>query len=151
MILVMLRGQHTIQCCQAHQPAAQSHSLLCRTLQLEKDRLEERLSDLKAESLLQRGTPVLDAAACLPVDTALHRALRNDKELLKWELEVFIALPHYPFHGFLQYIQAVIAKRFMGFTTHLWREEAMLPCRKRQCFTHCPHSYFQGTAASCKR
>ena len=99
--------------------------------------MEERLSDLKAESLFQRGTPVLDAAACSPVDTALHRALRNDKESLEWELEVFIALPHYPFHGSSHYIQAVIAKRFMGFTTHLWREEAMLLCRKRQCFTHC--------------
>ena len=126
-ILVMLRGQHTIQCCRAHRLAAQSHFLLCRTLQLERDRLEERLSDLKAESLLQRGTPVLDAAACLPVDTALHRALRNDKESLKWELEVFIALPHYPFHGSSQYIQ-------LSSPSALWAS-LLIYGERRQC---CP-------------
>ena len=83
----MLRDQHQIQCCKSHQKAAHRHAL-CRTLQLEKDRLEDRLSKLKAESLLLRGTPVPDAAASSPMDTALHRALRNDKEALKRNLEV---------------------------------------------------------------
>ena len=82
-----MKGQDRIQCCQLHQQAAHRHAL-CRTLQLEKDLLEERLSDLKAESLLQRSSPVPDAAASTPRDTALHRALRNDKEALKRELEV---------------------------------------------------------------
>ena len=100
----MMKGQYGIQCCRLHQQAAHRHALY-RTLQLERDRLEERLSDLKAESLLQRSSPVPGAAASLPMDTALHRALRNDKEALKQELEVH-PLPYITdsFHGSSQYI-----------------------------------------------
>ena len=126
--------QDRIKCCPLFQQALH-HQALCRTLQLQKDRLEKRLSDIKAQGLVQ-STPVPDAAASLPRDTVLHRALRDDKEVLKQELEVSPTAFTLQI-SFMdpQHTQAGVARCFMGSAIDMWPEGEGLPCRKRQCFT----------------
>ena len=59
----------------------------CRSLQLEKQQLEDRLSSLKTDSLVQR-TDSASSAAISPRGTAFLRTLRDENEHLKQQLQV---------------------------------------------------------------
>ena len=59
----------------------------CRSLQLEKQQLEERLSSLKTDSLAHR-TDSASSAAISPRGTAFLRTLRDENEHLKQQLQV---------------------------------------------------------------
>lgn len=59
----------------------------CRSLQLEKQQVKERLSSLKTHSLAQR-TDSASSAAISPRGTAFLRTLRDENEHLKQQLQV---------------------------------------------------------------
>lgn len=64
---------------------------MCRSLQLEKEQLEERLNGLRADSLSKQADSA-PAPAASPRGTAVLSALRAENEHLKHQLKVHISL-----------------------------------------------------------